>query len=671
MDKKSAVEPEEEPIESGATPQHRSLVSQFRFFLKHLWIVGLCLLAGLLLAIGYILTSIPLYRSTIVLQVAQQQQRVYDVAGSSNNEDNLKGDDILNTITQTLKLQSVYDRVANDPSILEDPDIVPSAEAAKDPSVRGRLVGQLMENTAVSLQHGTRLIFVSVDYPVPEAAQKLATTIVNQFIAAGSESDISTSHARTQFLLEDVGRTKISLQKAEDGLQIYREALRQKQRVDDQQKVVDALSQRYLDAHPKMIEARSLLSDLERGVDAEIKKIIASSPTEATYWAQSQSTLTSPTPDDIFSSELKMVEARANVFQREVDTESALFESLLKQMRDADVKTESAPVEVHVVNAAHVSRVPVKPNKPLVLIVGILGGLVSGIGIVFLLQNLDSSLHTAEELEQVTGLPVLGTIPLLSARTALGRSRRKSTTTHEIPPDDQRYQDILLISDPAGIAAENIRSFRAALDLIGKEEDHRTTLFSSALPSEGKTFTSCNFAVSLAQRGARTLLIDADLRRPGVHTRFHLENNRPGLTEHVALGMDLEQTVHANVIENLDLMLAGGRCPNPAEFLGGTGFAETIDGALLKYDRIVVDSPPINLVSDTRLIAPFVHTVCLVVKAQSTSRHAVRRALSLLEMAQVRPAGIVFNCVPKWSVDEYYGYQSGQYKYGEAYGEKR
>jgi capsular exopolysaccharide synthesis family protein len=175
----------------------------------------------------------------------------------------------------------------------------------------------------------------------------------------------------------------------------------------------------------------------------------------------------------------------------------------------------------------------------------------------------------------------------------------------------------------------------------------------------------------LAQQGLKTLLIDADLRRPGVHGRFHLKNDRPGFTEYVSRGMSLNDVIRFDVTENLDIMLTGGKCPNPSEFLGGKGFAETLQSALLHYDRVVVDSPPINLVSDTRLIAPYVQTVCLVIKAESTSKYAVLRALDFLEKAHAKTVGIVFNCVPKWSIDQYYGYYySSKYKYGEAYGEK-
>ncbi|MCE0497056.1 MAG: polysaccharide biosynthesis tyrosine autokinase [Methylacidiphilales bacterium] len=667
----AAMEIADSPEQPDIRPE-RSLLSKFHFVFRHLWIIGLSVIAGLLIAIGYVMKATPIYQSTIVLRVAQQEERDYNPNNASNGEDDLRGDDILNTITQSLKLDSLYDRVANDPAILQDTNIVPAQDSGAARPSNEELANKIQTATSVVLRRGTRLIDVSVKNPVPEAAQKLAMSVVNQFIASSAETDIGTSSAKRTFLLDEVNRTKLSLQKSADGLEIYKEALRQKQRVDDQQKVVDDLSQRYLEAHPKLIQARSLMADLKLGFDAEIKKVIASSPTEAAYWTQNENSQTPESQDDLIASELKLVEARTSVLQSEVDTEQALFDGLLKQMREEDVQTESAPIEVKVVDPANLPAHPVYPNPPSVICSGILGGFILGMAVVMLLQRLDSTFSSAEDVEQFTDLPVIATIPLISRSNAAKRPRREAKADGNFPSGDKRYEDIVLIDDPSGIAAENIRNLWAALELVGKEEDRRITLFSSALPGEGKTFTSCNYAVSLAQHGLKTLLIDADLRRPGVPTRFHLENNRPGLTEHVAKGVNLSEVVHRNVVENLDIMLTGGKCPNPAEFLSGKGFIETLEGALLKYDRVVVDSPPIILVCDTRLIAPYVQTICLVVKAESTSRHAVRRALSFLEMARARPVGIIYNCVPSWSIDEYHGYSySGKYKYGEAYGESK
>jgi capsular exopolysaccharide synthesis family protein len=222
-----------------------------------------------------------------------------------------------------------------------------------------------------------------------------------------------------------------------------------------------------------------------------------------------------------------------------------------------------------------------------------------------------------------------------------------------------------ILGDPSGSAAENIRSLRAAIELLGRENDHRIILFCSALSGEVKTFTSCNFAASLAQQGRKTLLIDADLRRPGVHQLFELPEKSPGLTEHISLGTPWEKVVCRNVIENLDVLLPGAKCPNPAELLGGDGLRDVIRYAQAKYNRIIIDTAPINVVSDTLLIAPHVQSTCLVIRSEVTPRGAAERALRLLEMAKVRPVGAVLNGVSTdWKSSYGHQYYVADHSYG-------
>jgi capsular exopolysaccharide synthesis family protein len=204
------------------------------------------------------------------------------------------------------------------------------------------------------------------------------------------------------------------------------------------------------------------------------------------------------------------------------------------------------------------------------------------------------------------------------------------------------------------------------VDLLGKPSEHRSILFTSALPGEGKTFVSCNHALALAKAGYKTLLVDTDLRRPSVHTRFKLQNII-GFLEVVTQDLELNEAVHFRVAKDLNILTAGGKCPNPAEMLAGSGFEDTLRKALANYDRVVFDCSPVNLVSDSLLVAGHVDTVCLVVRAASTSRQAPLHAVTLLRRAHKEPAGIVLNAVPPWHDRIQLGYGGDAMAYRQSY----
>jgi Mrp family chromosome partitioning ATPase len=247
------------------------------------------------------------------------------------------------------------------------------------------------------------------------------------------------------------------------------------------------------------------------------------------------------------------------------------------------------------------------------------------------------------------------------------------------------------VETPESPAAEAFRNLRAALSLLGPEAERKVSLFTSAVPNEGKSFTSANYSLALAQQGYRVLLIDGDLRRPNVHKIFRFPNARnnsdedspPGVTDCLVGEADIASAarqIPAGEIQLVDesveltedilaatggelFVLAGGRrAPNPAEILAGPFFGQLIAKAATLFDRVVVDSAPILAVSDTLLMMSHVQTVCIVVRAAKTPRPAVRRAITLLAKSGIRPAGLVLNRLRlSRGVGYYYYYASHGY----------
>ena len=249
------------------------------------------------------------------------------------------------------------------------------------------------------------------------------------------------------------------------------------------------------------------MSQLDTQFDASIAAVIANSPTEAAYWNASVKSVPGESFEEHISNELKFVEARTNVLASEGDTQSALFDNVLKQMREADVSKEVAPVVVDIVQQPRLpdSDKPDYPRKGLVLALAGLGGLVIGFGTLFVLDGLDSSLKTVDDAVQVLGLPILGMMPQVKSigprkglQKVVGKKKKADSLTNRF-----FSENIVVLNDPDGAAAENFRSLRASVALLGKEKDHRVTLFSSAMPSEGKTFVSCNYAFPSRNRASR------------------------------------------------------------------------------------------------------------------------------------------------------------------------
>ena len=266
---------------------------------------------------------------------------------------------------------------------------------------------------------------------------------------------------------------------------------------------------------------------------------------------------------------------------------------------------------------------------------------------------MNTSFRTVDEAEHYLALPVLGSIP-------------------KMPKAEIGKNNLVAAEDSNSPGAEVFRTLRATLSMLGREKDRKTYLFTSALPGEGKTFTSLNYSVSLAQQGLRTLLVDIDLRRPAVEAFFTGKHRHlPGVTDFL-LGRAKfnELCLQHKDISKLFWMPSGNSVPNPSEMLMQTDFQQFLNEGLAHFDRIVLDTAPLLPVSDTLMLAAKVQTVVLVVQGCKTSRKAVEHSLQLLNKANAPIAGIVLNLLPNRRFSGYYysyyhGYGYGHYGYGD------
>ena len=203
----------------------------------------------------------------------------------------------------------------------------------------------------------------------------------------------------------------------------------------------------------------------------------------------------------------------------------------------------------------------------------------------------------------------------------------------------------MLVDAPSSPEAEAFRTLRTSISLLGEESEFRGFLFTSALPSEGKTFVALNFALSLAQQGLETVIIDADLREPRVERALRSQGESVGVTDLLSGQIDLNDAVKAAPHDNLILLPAGRRAPDPAKLLGNKQFEKIVESLLREFDRVVIDSPPVNAVSDALLVAASAHATCLVVRAGKTPKEQ-SAAPSISSRRSCQPRRLCFQPAP-------------------------
>ena len=407
------------------------------------------------------------------------------------------------------------------------------------------------------------------------------------------------------------------------------------------------LKQTYRAKHPAYIAAQTqidglrhqrnqLLQDVVTLLHGEHDRLQAQLEELKKARGEQQSELISATGKSVEFNELK----------RNLETNTVMYNNILTRLAEIDVTKgmTDAQVRVHE-HAIPNGAAPLRISAVKVYSFGIIGGLLLGLGITVGLHLLDRSVKTVDQAEEIAGVPVLSAIPKKSGSKA---------------------RSIDVVSNRDGVVAEGFRSLRTSLAMASHTEERRTFMFTSAQPAEGKTFCSTNFAATLAQQGFKTLLIDADLRRPMVSRVFFNENRRPGLTEVLTGQAELSDAVIAAEVDGLAILTAGTRVANPAEVLATPRMRELIKEALLTYDRVVIDTAPALAVSDSLLLAPHVDVTCLVLRSFKTPRKTFARALKALREINCQPAGVVLNFLPS-GLGTYY-YYSGRY-YG-SYGEK-
>ncbi|MCY1401652.1 exopolysaccharide transport protein family protein [compost metagenome] len=405
---------------------------------------------------------------------------------------------------------------------------------------------------------------------------------------------------------------------------------------------VDELSKRYGDRHPALEAARSDLKAASASLRGQVEQIVAG--IERNYQlavANENSLQASVDANKAQIQKISRKEFQIRELQREVEANRALYDTFMTRLKETAATSDLETANARVVDQSVVPTQPIKPQKSLIISMAGILALMAGIGLSLLLEMLNNTFKGAEEVEAKLNLPVLGILPLVKNKH---RSQIASLFSSN---EDKSF-------------SESIRTIRTSLVLSGMSDPHRILVVTSSIPGEGKSTVAANLAYAFGQM-EKVLLVDADLRRPTLAKNFKFPVGTPGLANLIAGTAKVDECI--KTIEGIDMLCAGAVPPNPLELLSSERFTKLIEQLKDSYDRVIIDSPPIQAVSDATILAIHADAQIYVIKSESTSVPLARRGVGQLLQSNSPVTGVVLNQVDIKKAQKHGYHYGGYYDY--------
>jgi succinoglycan biosynthesis transport protein ExoP len=598
---------------------------------------------------------------------------------------------------------------------------------AKRPAILGAFLGSL----SVKRVPNSRLIEVRFDAENPQLAAQIVNSHLQNYIEANFRSKYDATTQASNWLSSELEELRIKVEKSEDARLAY-ERENQIWQIDEKQDITTQkladLSKAVTDAQTQLAEKEALYRMAASGnVDAlpaardsgviqdlikkktqidddyadalsqfgpnypKVQRLAAQQKEAADNLANAQKTMIESVQEDyntaqshvaILQTALDKQKAEANdlaeklvqyhILQHDAEANKQLYDGLLQKLKEATISVGLRSSNIRVVDPALVPTTPSRPQKARNILLAFLVGLVGGIGLAIFREYLDNTVKSPDDIENLTGLPSLAVVPALPGTVSSRHSRLAWPARNPLPQAGTGPRvELLSYLQPKSQISEAFRALRTSLLLSQAEHPPQVILVTSALPREGKTTAAVNLAVTLAQLGDRTLLIDSDLRKPGVRRAMNLTIGKDlGLSSFLAGVCSLEEAILPHpTINNLSALTTGPVPPSPADLLSSHRMQEAITEARRRFKFVVIDSPPIMAATDAVIISALTDGVLLVVRSGETPKEAFTRSRDLLAAVRSRLLGVVLNAVDSSAPDYYYSYRYYPYAYGYGYGE--
>jgi succinoglycan biosynthesis transport protein ExoP len=594
----------------------------------------------------------------------------------------------------------------------------------------GLTVGQVKETRASSYIKDTRLIEITFTHGDPQVAAKVVNAIADTFVLSNLEKKTETNATAGDFLQKRVAELQADIRSDEEKLVNYAKTHQILSLDGSQNTVVErlaGLNQQLLQAENERKEAEAAYraaqspgaasalaeKDSKSREDAESKlaalkerrsQLLVNNTEEwpevkeinqqiATLEKQVSETKTRATTvvttnletryrqaldrerairvdfDRQRGETLTQNESAINyrIIQQEIETNKQLLDGLLQRSKENDVVLAGTPNNIYVADYALAPDYPVGPQRSRSVIVALFLSLVGGVGLAIFLEYMNDSVRSTEDVDRWLRLPSMGVIPAVSKFTKRRLLPSRALVLRNGNGNGHGSPELLFNVEGRSALAEAYRHLRTSVLLSTPGHAPKTLLITSSVPAEGKTTTAVNTALSLAQTGASVLVIDADMRRPRLHTIFEFNNGR-GLSNILSNNLseaEVLSTIHQHEETGLNILTSGPIPPNPAELIGSEQMRRLIGSLEGTFTHIIIDSPPIGSFTDGVLASTLVDGVLIVVHSGKTSRNAVRRTKQLFQDVGAKVFGVVLNNVNLREHDYYYyrGYYSHYYSH--------
>lgn len=493
-----------------------------------------------------------------------------------------------------------------------------------------KAISKVKSGRSIKLVKDSQLITLTFESEISELTAKIANALATVYIEDQLAARIAKTKQATVWMEQRLKVLKKSLETSDEALQAYKERVG----LVDVQGVGTLTEQEVEKLTSEFVNARSKYNELSKRYGSKHPKLVA-----ARSEMRSAEALLAKSKEQIQTIGRKAVKLRE--LKRQVESDRQLYDTFLARLKEASQAIDIQSVNARISDYAVVPSSPFKPERDKIIMLAFFASLMLGMALAFLYEALDRTFKSTTDIENKLGLPILGLLPLTE------ESKQEAS------------YPITMLNPAHHTFAEAVLTIRTGLVLSSLDNPHKVILVTSSVPGEGKSTVAANLAVAMGKM-ERVLLIGADLRRPALTRSLGLSDKEPGLSDVVAGAADFKVCIHHFENLGIDIMPCGSIPPNPLELLSSERFGMMIEILEKHYDRIVIDSPPVQAVSDALVISKYAKAVVYVVEADSTHEKMAQNGVKRLLQYGAPIAGVILN---KFNVERSvkYGYEDGGY----------